>query len=133
MKGSTMTAAPPPPHAPHGTASQYQQAQVEEWSRYVALVPIDYYGTRAYNVGDPVPVSAVAEGDPTGEPGAPWIRSEWVSDRQNGGDEVVSQTVPPVEQPTIDPATVAAPVGSAAASLPDESSTDGSTVTSSED
>lgn len=127
-----MTAATPPtPHAPHGTAAQYQQAQQDEWSRFVALVPIDFYGTRAYNPGDPVPVSAVLEGDSEPEPGR-WIRSEWVAERE-GEQVVASATSPPIEQPPIDPATVAAPIGSAAAPPPDESSPDGSTVTSSED
>lgn len=115
--------------APHGTSDQYEQAQQAEWSRYVALVPIDFYGTRAFNPGDPVPVSAVVEsGDPTGERGAPWIRREWVSEQA-----VPSQTTPPPEAPTIDPATVAAPQGAAAAPPPDEPSPDGSTVTSTED
>jgi len=124
-----MTAAGPP-HAPHGTAVQYEQAQQEEWSRYVALVPIDFYGTRAYNPGAPVPVSAVVEnGDPTGEPGAPWVRREWVAEQ--GGGQVVEATSPPIEQPPIDPTQVAAPPGSAAAPPP-EPSPDGSTITSSE-
>jgi hypothetical protein len=96
--------APPPPQAPHGTASQYEQAQRDEWSRFVALVPIDFYGTRAYNPGDPVPVSAV-EGD------AAWIDTSWVSARE--GSHVASATMPPPEPPTIDPSSVGAPPGAA--------------------
>jgi hypothetical protein len=120
MKGSTMTAPP------NGTASQYEQAQIDEWSRYVAIVPIDFYGTRAYNPGDPVPVSAV-EGD------VAWVRPEWVRtvDAEQGQTFEGSQTVPPPEPPTIDPAQIAAPPASAAAPPP-EPPTDGSTITSSE-
>jgi hypothetical protein len=117
--------------APHGTAPQYAQAQQDEWSRYVAIVPLDYYGTRAYNVGDPVPLSAVVtDGDPTGELGAPWVRRDWVTERSDE-QVVTSQTAPPPGQPTIDPASVAAPQGAAAAPPPD-SSDDGSSITSSE-
>jgi len=118
--------------APHGTADQYEQRQDEEWQRYVAVVPIDFYGMRAYNPGDPVPVSAVVEsGDPTGEPGAPWVRREWVTEQ--AGAQVQSQTVPSPEPPTIDPAAVAAPPAAAAAPPPDEPSPDGTVITSSED
>jgi hypothetical protein len=116
MRGSTdMT-------APHGTATSYQEAQRAEWSKYVAAVPIDFYGTRAYNVGDPVPVSAV-DGDDA------WIDQQWVT--AQGDQQPTSATTPPPEPPTIDPATVAAPPAAAAAPPPG-SSTDGSNVTSSE-
>jgi hypothetical protein len=110
--------------APHGTAGQYEQAQRQEWSRYIATVPIDFYGTRAYNPGDPVPVSAV-EGDTA------WIDPAWVTTRDSG-QTVESQTTPPPTPPTIDPDTVAAPPAAAAAPPP-ESSPDGSTITSTED
>jgi len=109
--------------APHGTADDYQEAQRAEWSKYVALVPLDFYGTRAYNVGDKVPASAV-DGD------AAWIKPEWVGPQDER--QPASATVPAPEPPTIDPAAVAAPPGSAAAPPPG-SSTDGSTVTSTED
>lgn len=120
--------------APHGTATQYQQRQQQEWSKFRARVPIDFYGVRAYNPGDPVPVSAVIVGEQPENP-AQWIRSEWVAevDAEQGQTFEGSATVVSPEQPTIDPATVAAPPGSAAAAPPDESSPDGSTVTSSED
>jgi hypothetical protein len=95
----------PQPNAQHGTAAQYAQAQQQEWSRFVALVPIDFYGQRAYNVGDPVPISAV-EGD------AAWIDTSWVGERDPYQG---SQTVPPPEPPAVDPASVAAPPGSTTA------------------
>src|SRR5690349_9554394 len=96
--------------APHGTAPEYEQAQIEEWSRYRARVPIDYYGVRAYNVGDPVPQSAVGDDPDDGR----WINPEWVDEVGSGGQTYEgSQTVPPPEPPTIDPATVAAPPGAA--------------------
>lgn len=41
------------------TADQYRQALVDEYSTYVAVAPIDVDGARAFNVGDPVPVSHV--------------------------------------------------------------------------
>jgi hypothetical protein len=103
---------------PHGTASEYEQAQRDEWSRFVAIVPIDYYGVRAYNPGDPVPVSAV-EGD-----GA-WINREWVDEGEAfTGSTTGSATVPAPEPPTVDPASVAAPAAS--------TTVDPTTVTSSE-
>lgn len=37
-------------------------AQREEWGTYVALVPIDLNGVRAFNPGHPVPVSHVSSG-----------------------------------------------------------------------
>jgi len=46
-------------------------AQAEEYGTYVANRPIDVNGTRAYNTGDPVPVSNVKKHGydkmPTGE------------------------------------------------------------------
>lgn len=94
--------------APHGTADQYAADQAKEWTAYVAGVPIDYYGTRAYNTGDPVPRSAV-EGD-----GA-WIDKAWVKSTSGRGAAQPfdgSQTVvdPAGSVPATAPA--AAPVGS---------------------
>lgn len=84
------------------TADQYETEQQQEWSKYVAAVPIDFYGQRAYNTGDPVPVSAV-DGD------AAWIPNEWVdtSPAYQG-----SQTVPPPEPPTIDQTVTTVPPAS---------------------
>jgi hypothetical protein len=112
MRSHTVT----DPNAPAGTADQYEQAQIAEWTTYVALVPIDFYGTRAYNKGDPVPVSAV-DGD------AGWVRPEFVA--REGTPYEGSATVPPPEPPPIDESNLAAPP----ASSPDP----GSIVTSSED
>ena len=41
------------------TAEQYAQALADEYSTYVAVTAIDIDGARAFNVGDPVPVSHV--------------------------------------------------------------------------
>jgi hypothetical protein len=41
------------------TAVELREAQRIEYSTYVAVVPIDIGGARAFNVGDPVPVSHV--------------------------------------------------------------------------
>jgi hypothetical protein len=82
------------------TAEQYEEAQRAEWSKYTAVVAIDYYGVRAFNVGDPVPASVV-DGD-----GA-WVDQSWVSRKADA--YAGSQTVPPPEPPTIDPTTAAAP------------------------
>lgn len=85
------------------TADQYENEQVREWNTYRARVAIDYYGTRAYNVGDPVPVSAV-DGD------SAWINPEYV---ESIGDDAPafegSTTVVDPAPPTIDPTSVAAP------------------------
>jgi hypothetical protein len=85
------------------TADQYEDAQVREWNSYRARVAIDYYGTRAYNVGDPVPVSAV-EGD------SAWVSEDYV---ERIGDNAPafegSTTVVDPAPPTIDPTSVAAP------------------------
>jgi hypothetical protein len=40
----------------------YQAGQVAEWGVYVARGPIDIEGARAFNAGDPVPVSHVVRG-----------------------------------------------------------------------
>jgi hypothetical protein len=82
------------------TTDEYERDQEREWRRFVAKVPIDFYGQRAYNVGDPVPVSAV-EGDDA------WISPEFVDDK--GTAFVGSPTVVPAEPPTIDPTAVGAP------------------------
>ncbi len=83
------------------STAQYESAQVQEWGKYRARVAIDFYGTRAYNVGDPVPASAV-DGD-----GA-WVSPEFVE--QSGTPFEGSQTVVDPAPPTVDPSTVAAPV-----------------------
>jgi hypothetical protein len=44
------------------TAEEYRRAQEKEYGSYVATAPIDIYGARAFNVGDPVPVSHVEGG-----------------------------------------------------------------------
>jgi hypothetical protein len=88
------------------TAAEYEAAQRAEWGTYVARVRIDYYGVRAYNPGDPVPVSAV-DGD-----GA-WVNPDFI-DRQATAYEG-SATVPPPEPPAIDETTTGAP----AAASPD--------------
>lgn len=49
------------PDAPT-TAAQYAEALGAEWGTYVAAGPIDINGVRAFNAGDPVPVSHVERG-----------------------------------------------------------------------
>lgn len=44
------------------SAEELREAQRKEYSVYVALGPIDIDGARAFNVGDPVPVSHVDRG-----------------------------------------------------------------------
>lgn len=44
------------------TAAELREAQAAEYGTYVALAPIDLNGTRAFNAGDPVPVSHVDSG-----------------------------------------------------------------------
>jgi len=44
------------------TAAEYREAQLKEYGTYVAVVPIDIGGARAFNPGDPVPVSHVERG-----------------------------------------------------------------------
>lgn len=41
------------------TALEMREAQAKEWGTYVAKAPIDLDGVRAFNAGDPVPVSHV--------------------------------------------------------------------------
>jgi len=85
------------------TADDYERQQAQEWTTYTAKVAIDYYGTRAYNPGDPVPASAVD--GPDG-----WVSVDYVDKRATPFEG--SDTVVPAEPPTIDPATVAAPPAS---------------------
>lgn len=44
------------------TIADYLEAQRAEWGAYVATVPIDINGGRAFNVGDPVPASHIESG-----------------------------------------------------------------------
>jgi hypothetical protein len=88
------------PRAAASSADQYETEQAKEWGKYTARVAIDFYGTRAYNVGDPVPASAV-DGD------SAWIPSEYVATKTTAFEG--SATVPPPEPPTIDPTADAAP------------------------
>jgi hypothetical protein len=44
------------------TAEELREAQRAEYGVYVATVPIDINGARAFNVGDAVPVSHVERG-----------------------------------------------------------------------
>ncbi len=89
------------------TADEYEREQRQEWTTWVATVAIDYYGTRAYNPGDPVPASAVGDDPAAGR----WVSPEWVSKRADPFEG--SGTVVPPEAPTINPTTVAAPPGAA--------------------
>ena len=41
------------------TAEELREAQRKEYGTWVAVVPIDINGARAFNPGDPVPVSHV--------------------------------------------------------------------------
>jgi hypothetical protein len=89
------------------TAEQYAQQQEQEWTTYVARVPVDYYGQRAYNAGDPVPASAVGD-DPTAGRWVPEALVETI-----GGDTTAftgSPTVVDPAPPTVDPGAVGAPV-----------------------
>ena len=43
-------------------ADDFQAAQEAEWGEYVAIEPIAVDGVRAFNPGDPVPVSHVKNG-----------------------------------------------------------------------
>jgi hypothetical protein len=44
------------------TLAQFREALGEEYGQYVAVTTIDINGARAFNVGDPVPVSHVERG-----------------------------------------------------------------------
>lgn len=44
------------------TVDEYVAAQQKEYGTYVAVNPIDHLGARAFNPGDPVPVSHVERG-----------------------------------------------------------------------
>jgi hypothetical protein len=44
------------------TVEEYQKAQKAEWGTYVATEAIFINGARAFNPGDPVPASHVANG-----------------------------------------------------------------------
>jgi hypothetical protein len=44
------------------TAAEYRAVLGEEYGQYVAVTEININGARAFNVGDPVPVSHVERG-----------------------------------------------------------------------
>ena len=89
------------------TAEEYAAEQAREWTTYVARVPIDYYGTRAYNTGDPVPASAVGDDPAAGR----WIPERLVDKLAKDATPFAgSATVVDPSAPTIDPTAVAAPV-----------------------
>lgn len=46
---------------PDPTLADLKAAQEREYGTFVALVAIDHDGVRAYNAGDPVPVSNVEQ------------------------------------------------------------------------
>lgn len=48
--------------APPQTVVELRKAQAHEYGQYVARVPININGGRAFNPGDPVPVSHVKSG-----------------------------------------------------------------------
>jgi hypothetical protein len=81
---------------PVKTAEDLLAEQVTEWGTYRAKAAIDFYGQRAYNVGDKVPVSAVKDGE------GGWIDPRLV-------ERIPDQPEPLPPPPTVDPATVAAP------------------------
>lgn len=63
---STPTSAAPPPEAPFVATPTEQAeweerraAQMKEYGLWVAVQPIDHGTARAYNIGDPVPISNV--------------------------------------------------------------------------
>jgi hypothetical protein len=95
------------------TADDYEAQQAKEWTTYVARVPINFYGVRAYNTGDPVPVSAV-------EGAAGWVATEFVDKTSGRGSAepfAGSATVVDAGPPTVDPATVAAPAASSPSAI----------------
>jgi hypothetical protein len=86
------------------TAEEYAAAQVREWSTYVATSPIDHFGVRAYNAGDPVAASAV-EGE------SAWVPQELVRKVADDAPAFAeSATVVDPAPPAVDPSTIAAPV-----------------------
>jgi len=88
------------------TAAEYAKAQAVEWSTYVARTPIDYYGVRAYNAGDPVPASAIV-----GQSDGGWVPESLVEQISDDVPAFVgSTTVVDPAPPTIDATLVAAPL-----------------------
>lgn len=89
------------------TAEQYAAEQEKEWTTYVARVPIDFYGVRAYGKGEPVPASAVGSDTAAGR----WV-PEGLVEKVSGDTAAFadSQTVVDPAPPTVDPTTVGAPV-----------------------
>lgn len=70
------------------TAEQYAEGVRKEYSMYVATGPIDINGARAFNVGDPVPVSHVDGDNPT-------VRSDQVAKTSTKAGQSAVQTAAP--------------------------------------
>lgn len=87
------------------TAEQLEQEQIDEWNTYVAIYPIDYYGSRAYNPDDGVPVSAVES------------HGGWVPDR--AVRKVERDAAAPVVRPGVAAVTVVGEPVTATAPAPD--------------
>lgn len=51
---------PPPVVATAEETTAFRSEQEKEWNTWVAVAPISFNGTPAYNAGDPVPASNVA-------------------------------------------------------------------------
>lgn len=51
--------APDVQAAPAGTVQDAAQERYDEWSKYIAIDDIAIGGQRAFNAGDPVPISHV--------------------------------------------------------------------------
>lgn len=63
VEAKPATAAKPEHDAQRVTTTGDRKAETEEeWGKYVALVPIDIQGVRAFNAGDPVPIEHVKRG-----------------------------------------------------------------------
>jgi hypothetical protein len=72
------------------TAVELREAQRIEYSTYVALVPIDIGGARAFNVGDPVPVSHVENGSSASRGRQADDQGRQGSGRRHGAAEVLA-------------------------------------------
>lgn len=65
---------------------EYRRQLAAEWGTYVASEAIDIHGARAFNVGDPVPLSHVENGV-VGE-------NQVVKTATKAGQKVVADTTP---------------------------------------